>query len=129
MSHHALIVARMEPDRTAAVADLFAESDAGDLPHLVGVERRSLFEFHGLYLHLIQSREDLTASLGAVRDHPLFVQLSERLGEHIAAYDPVTWRSPRDAMARQFYRWCAHDRDGQTQSAVKERKQAWPMDV
>ncbi|NUK26932.1 TcmI family type II polyketide cyclase, partial [Streptomyces lunaelactis] len=35
--------------------------------------------------------------------------ISDRLSAFVSPYDPETWRSPKDAMAREFYRW---DRDG-----------------
>ena len=38
--HHALIVARMKPGSAPDIADVFAASDRGELPHLVGVSRR-----------------------------------------------------------------------------------------
>lgn len=44
-----LIVARMNESDMDAVTDVWAESDATELPALVGVRRRSLFHFHGLY--------------------------------------------------------------------------------
>ncbi|MGW2240362.1 TcmI family type II polyketide cyclase, partial [Streptomyces sp. NPDC001759] len=39
--HQALIVARMAPGSAPDIAKIFAESDRGELPHLVGVVRRS----------------------------------------------------------------------------------------
>ncbi|MGW2439128.1 TcmI family type II polyketide cyclase, partial [Streptomyces goshikiensis] len=43
--HQALIVARMAPGSAPDIAGLFADSDAGELPGLIGVRRRSLFQF------------------------------------------------------------------------------------
>ena len=40
---------------------------------------------------------------GEVRDHPLFKEISRRLDEYITPYNPETWRSPKDATAREFY--------------------------
>lgn len=37
--------------------------------------------------------------------HPEFRDVSERLAAYVQAYDPQTWREPKDAMAREFYRW------------------------
>jgi cyclase len=105
VSHRTLIVARMNPDDEEAVAEVFAESDAGELPHLVGVARRELFAFHGLYFHLIEAADSINAPLANVREHPLFVDVNTKLAKYIAAYDPETWRGPRDAMARSFYTW------------------------
>ncbi len=86
--HQTLIVARMEPSETEAVAKIFAESDAGDLPAMIGVTRRTLFRFHNLYFHLAQADQDI----------------NRKLAEHIRPYDP-NWREPKDAMAEPFYTW------------------------
>jgi cyclase len=102
--HRTLIVARLKPGHAAEVAGAFTESDRTDLPRLVGVTSRSLFSFHDLYLHLIESEQDLRPALAKVRDHPLFTGISTKLESHISAYDP-DWREPGDAMAREFYRW------------------------
>jgi cyclase len=107
VSHRTLIVARMNPSDEEAVAQIFSESDAGDLPHLVGVSHRELFAFHGLYFHLIEAPDSINAPLANVREHPLFVDVNTKLEKYISAYDPATWRGPRDAMARSFYSWTA----------------------
>jgi cyclase len=107
MSHRTLIVARMNPADETAVAEIFGESDAGELPHLVGVSRRDLFSFHGLYFHLIEASSDVNRTLPDLREHPLFVDVNTKLEKHVAAYDPATWRGPRDAMAKPFYSWSA----------------------
>ena len=31
--------------------------------------------------------------------------ISDRLSAYVSPYDPETWRSPKDAMAHEFYRW------------------------
>ncbi|MCM2386995.1 TcmI family type II polyketide cyclase [Streptomyces albipurpureus] len=103
--HQALIVARMAPDSADGIARLFAESDQGELPHLVGVTRRSLFQFGDVYLHLIESDRPPGPAVAKVTDHPEFRGLSDQLTAYISPYNPETWRSPKDAMARQFYHW------------------------
>ncbi|MFH8799229.1 TcmI family type II polyketide cyclase [Streptomyces sp. NPDC017936] len=103
--HHALIVARMAPGSAPDIAKLFEESDRGELPHLVGVARRSLFQFNDVYLHLIESEQDPGPAIAKVAGHPEFRDVSERLQAYVSAYDPQTWRSPKDAMAHCFYRW------------------------
>jgi cyclase len=95
----------MDPADAPAVARIFGESDAGELPHRLGVTRRTLFEFHGLYFHLVESAGDVSERLPAIRDHPLFVDVNTKLEGYVSAYDPQTWRGPRDAMARPFYSW------------------------
>ncbi|MEZ7007193.1 TcmI family type II polyketide cyclase [Streptomyces sp. SCSIO 75703] len=103
--HHTLIVARMTPGAAPDIAKVFAESDRGELPHLVGVTGRSLFSFGDVYLHLIESEDDPAPRIARLTGHPEFREVSERLEPYVAAYDPATWRSPQDAMARRFYRW------------------------
>lgn len=101
-----LIVARMEPQHSASVADLFAAFDATDMPERMGTRRRELFHYRGLYFHL----QDFDGEGGgevieATRNHPAFIKISDDLKEFIAPYDPATWRSPKDAMATRFYHW------------------------
>lgn len=107
--HHTLIVARMAPGAAPDIAKIFAESDRGELPHLVGVARRSLFQFQDVYLHLIESEQDPGPAIAKAAGHPEFRDVSDRLSAYVSAYDPETWRSPKDAMAHCFYRW---ERDG-----------------
>lgn len=106
--HSTLIVARMEPQNDKAVARLFADFDAGEMPHLMGTRRRQLFHFRGLYFHLQDfDSDDGGEAIEAAKRHPSFVQISNDLKEFITAYDPETWRSPKDAMAQRFYDWRA----------------------
>ncbi|MDH6629661.1 cyclase [Streptomyces sp. LBL] len=103
--HQALIVARMAPGTAPNIAQLFEESDRGELPHLVGVARRSLFQFGDVYMHLIESDQDPGPAIAKAAGHPEFRNISERLSAYVTAYDPETWRSPKDAMAHRFYVW------------------------
>ncbi|GLV82344.1 hypothetical protein Slala03_20330 [Streptomyces lavendulae subsp. lavendulae] len=103
--HQALIVARMAPGSAPDIADLFAASDAGELPRLVGVSRRSLFQFGDVYMHLIESEKDPGPAIAQVTGHPEFRDLSDRLQAYISPHDPKTWRGPKDAMATRFYSW------------------------
>ncbi|MCP3819639.1 TcmI family type II polyketide cyclase [Streptomyces sp. A3M-1-3] len=103
--HHALIVARMAPESAPDIAELFAASDSGELPHLVGVSRRSLFQFGDVYLHLIESERPPGPEIAKVTEHPAFRDISDKLSAFVSPYDPETWKTPKDAMARQFYRW------------------------
>ncbi|MFR9776118.1 TcmI family type II polyketide cyclase [Micromonospora sp. MS34] len=104
-----LIVARLKPGAAADVARIFTESDAGELPHLIGVRERRLYRFHDLYMHHILSETDVRRPLADVRSHPLFQEVNTRLSAHIGAYDPQTWHGPEDAMAHEFYTWRADD--------------------
>jgi cyclase len=89
------------------VAELFAESDSGELPALAGVRHRSLFVLGDVYVHLVEIERDFDRAVEDIRDHPLFRELSAKLEAYIEPYDPATWRSPKDAMAEEFYCWDA----------------------
>jgi hypothetical protein len=89
-----------------AVAGIFAESDATGLPRAVGVTRRTLFRFNGLYFHLVESEEDITPRLYRERSGPLYQDVSTKLEKYMTPYDP-NWQEPKDAMADPFYTWSA----------------------
>ncbi|MCX5065184.1 TcmI family type II polyketide cyclase [Micromonospora lupini] len=103
-----LIVAKVVPTAEEQVADIFAESDATELPRLVGVRHRSLYRLHDLYVHLLDTEQPAQEAVEAARGHPEFVRVSDRLRPYVSPYLP-TWRSPRDAMAHCFYRFDAPD--------------------
>ncbi|WP_441245108.1 TcmI family type II polyketide cyclase [Kitasatospora sp. McL0602] len=103
--HRALIVARMKPGSATDIARVFETSDRGELPQLIGVTGRSLFQFGDLYLHLIEADRQPGPAVSKLTGHPEFREVSERLTSYVEAYDPATWREPKDAMAREFYRW------------------------
>jgi len=106
--YRSLIVARMKPDTAGSIADVFTDSDRGELPHLIGVSGRSLFQFGDVYLHLIESDRPAGPEVAKYATHPEFRAVSDRLAVYVDAYDPATWREPKDAMAREFYRWDRH---------------------
>jgi cyclase len=98
----------MNPDLAEDVADVFADFDRTEMPHLMGTRRRQLFRFHGLYFHLQDfDSEDGGERIESAKTEPRFVQVSQDLKPFIEAYDPATWRSPADAMATRFYHWQA----------------------
>lgn len=104
-----VIVARIKPGAAEKVAEIFAQSDATDLPGLAGVEHRSLFILDDVYVHYVETGEDFEAAVDQIRAHPLFKEISAQLDEYISPYNPETWRSPKDATAREFYSWDAPD--------------------
>jgi cyclase len=106
-----VIVAKMKPGSEEKVAEIFAESDRSELPALAGVTHRSLFVLEDVYIHYVEMEEDFTESVDQVRNHPLFREISRKLDDHITPYNPETWRSPKDATAREFYVWDSEDAD------------------
>ena len=102
-----VIVARIQPGAEDAVARIFAESDESELPALAGVVHRSLFVLDDIYVHYVETDADFEAAVDQIREHPLFKEISAELDAYISPYDPETWRSPKDATAREFYSWDA----------------------
>ncbi|ROT33846.1 TcmI family type II polyketide cyclase [Micromonospora sp. HM5-17] len=106
--HSTLIVARMAPESAEEVARIFAGFDETPTPHLMGTRRRQLFSYRGLYFHLQDFDDDTGRErIEEAKTQPAFIQVSADLKPYITAYDPATWRSPADAMARRFYHWSA----------------------
>lgn len=101
-----LIVAKVDPSAEERIAEIFAESDATELPRLAGVQHRSLYRLQDLYLHLLETELPGETAVAEARHHPEFVRVSERLRPYVSPYLP-TWREPRDAMARCVYRFDA----------------------
>lgn len=102
-----IIVARIEPDAQRAVADVFAASDATSLPYDLGVQQRTLYSLQDIYLHVIDFNQDPGEALRKATQLPGFRQISDDLKPYIKPYDARTWRTPQDAVAKQFYRWAA----------------------
>ena len=86
--HRSLIVARMKQDAAPGIASIFEESDRGELPDLIGVTGRSLFQFGEVYLHLIEADRPPGPEVAPLAGHPEFRPISERLSEYVQAYDP-----------------------------------------
>ncbi len=104
--HSTLVVARMNPGSAPDVAALFAGFDRSDLPGRMGTRRRQLFHYQGLYFHLQDfDRDEGGERIEEARSDPSFIRISADLKPFIEAYDPATWRSPADAVARRFYSW------------------------
>ena len=97
-----LIVARLDPKDIGQVCEHWTESDATELPHLVGVTSRTLFAFHDLYFHLIESEQQ--PDIAAVADNPLWHDINDKLRPFVQPYHP-SWQGPKDAMATTIYQW------------------------
>jgi cyclase len=111
MLKRGVIVAKIKPGSEDRVASLFAESDATELPRLAGVRHRSLWLLDDVYIHYVETDEDFAEAVDAVRNHPLFKEISAKLDAYITPYNPETWKSPKDAQATQFYSWDASERE------------------
>jgi cyclase len=102
--HQTMIIAKMTPTAADEVAAIFGRYDNTSMPHEIGVRHRSLFRFHGLYVHLIDFDRPPGEAMQVAQSLPAFRAVSDDLRPYIEAYDP-NWRSPRDAMADRFYHW------------------------
>jgi cyclase len=100
-----VIVARIKPGSEEEVARIFAESDQTELPRMTGVRHRSLYVLDDVYIHLVETDDEFASAVDSVRDHELFKDISRQLDPYIQPYNPETWKSPKDAQARQFYAW------------------------
>jgi cyclase len=97
MIKRGLVVAKIKPGSEEQVAKLFEESDRSELPRLAGVRHRSLFVLDDIYVHYVETDDDFAEAVDAVREHPMFREISAQLDAYITPYDPDTWRSPKDA--------------------------------
>lgn len=104
--HRVLIVGRMAPGAEERIAKILGESDGTELSGVTGVRHRSLYRLDDLCLHLMETPDADPARLARAEGHPLFRAVTEALANYVSPYSP-NWRSPRDAMARCFYRWDA----------------------
>ncbi|MFV0524993.1 MAG: TcmI family type II polyketide cyclase [Acidimicrobiales bacterium] len=104
-----LIVAKLVPGSENQIAQIFSESDAGELPRQMDVQERSLYVLRDLYVHIIDFESEAEQRIKSGQDSAGFRDISERLSRHVRPYDPETWRSPADAMARRFYHWKADE--------------------
>jgi cyclase len=102
--HQTMIIAKMDPDAADEVSAIFGRYDATAMPHQIGVRSRSLFRFHGLYVHLIDFDRPPPEAMQIAQSLPAFRAVSDDLRPYIEAYDP-NWRGPQDAMAHRFYHW------------------------
>jgi hypothetical protein len=105
-----VIAAHIKPGAEPSVAQVFGESDAGPLPVELGVTGRWLYSLDDVYLHLLERVDGSFADATQENhDNPAFAKIMDDLSPFISPYSPDTWRSPQDAVAREFYRWQAED--------------------
>ncbi|TDD89855.1 TcmI family type II polyketide cyclase [Actinomadura rubrisoli] len=103
-THRALMIRRIEPADLTAVARVFQEHDRTPLPSRIGVRRRTLLHYHGLYMHLVEGGRGFEDNLYSAGDDPLFREVDHKLAGLLAPYDRGR-PSMREARAEEFYRW------------------------
>ncbi|MGR7024722.1 TcmI family type II polyketide cyclase [Geodermatophilus sp. URMC 62] len=106
-----VIVQRMKPGTEEAIARVFAESDAGGLPTETGVTGRWLYSMEDVFVHLLE--QDRVKAAAVRENHesmrPAFAKVMADLAPYVSPYNPETWQTPRDSVARVFHRWTAPD--------------------
>ncbi|GAA2425841.1 hypothetical protein GCM10010191_42790 [Actinomadura vinacea] len=103
-THRALMVRLVEPDDLDAVAAAFHEHDRTDLPARIGVARRTLLHYHGLYMHLVEGDRHFQDNMFAAREDPLFREIDRKLATLLTPFDPDR-PSMAEAQAQEFYHW------------------------
>lgn len=106
MQYQALMVRRIQAEDVAAVADVFAEHDRTGLPGEIGITERSLFEYRGLYFHLVQAVDDFRARLHSPRNAPIIQAVDARLKPYLLPFEEGL-PSMSDSQATRFYHWSA----------------------
>ncbi|MER7770500.1 TcmI family type II polyketide cyclase [Kitasatospora sp. NPDC096140] len=105
-----LFIDRMNPHDADEVARIWQAHDATGLPEEIGVARRQLYRFHGLYVHLVEGRSDLTDDLTdrilAARGAREFIETRDELGRFLTPYSPE-FRNLTATRAEEFYHWQA----------------------
>ncbi|MFI9176332.1 TcmI family type II polyketide cyclase [Streptomyces lincolnensis] len=105
MEYQALMIRTIDPRHMDDVARIFAEHDqTTDLPRRIGVRRRELFEFHGLYLHLVESDVPFMDRLLEARKDPQFIEVDRKLDAFLRPYRDDT-PTMAESRARSFYTW------------------------
>ena len=93
--------------------------------HIMASIDRSLKRLGVDYVDLYQiHRFDKNTSIEETKTHPLFVRISDDLKPYIEAYNPATWRSPKDTMATRFYHWAADNAEAETAVADTSVREA-----
>jgi cyclase len=106
-----VIVQRMQPGSEPDIACVFTDSDAGPLPTETGVTGRWLYSMEDVFVHLLEQDKAMAATVRQNHEslRPAFAKVVEDLSPYVSPYRPDTWQTPRDSVAKVFYRWQADD--------------------
>jgi cyclase len=106
-----VIVQRMKPGSEPDIARVFTDSDAGPLPTETGVTGRWLYSMEDVFVHLLEQDKAKAATVRQNHEslRPAFAKVVEDLSPYVSPYRPDTWQTPRDSVAKVFYRWQAED--------------------
>ena len=102
-----VIVSRIIPGAEGRVAQIFAESDATELPGLDRARHRSLYRLHDLCVHLMETTEVDPRHPGHRANHPLFSRPTSGFGTHLGV--PADLALPQGRTGQLFYSWDVSD--------------------
>lgn len=99
-----MIIGRLRPGaQKQEIIAAFQESDATELPQLIGIQTRSVFILGDIYVHLIESETPLEVVLTDMKDHALFVDIKQRLDRCVEPLSPDLY----PGIAEEIYFWSA----------------------
>lgn len=97
-----MIIGRLRPGaKKEEIIDAFQRSDTTELPHMIGVSRRSVFLLGDIYVHLVEAEMPISDVLNAMKDHPLFIDVKQELDGCIAPLAPELY----PGIATEIYSW------------------------
>lgn len=106
MTFRMIMVRLMEEGTQPALAAAFDAHDATGFPERVGVSHRSLYSYHGIYLHLVEADHDVRPALIAHRSDPKWREVDTQVTALLNPVDPRFPSMPQ-AQATCFYTWDA----------------------
>ncbi|WDZ87273.1 TcmI family type II polyketide cyclase [Micromonospora cathayae] len=109
-----VIVCRMVPGSEETVGNVFGHYDRTTRPQDLGVIGRYLLSHNGLYIHIIERKQDPKVS-GQNRGLPAFQKIAEEIGPYVTPY-PSYWQKASDSVAKEFYHWAP---DGERPSETR----------
>jgi cyclase len=77
----------------------------------IGVTGRWLYSMEDVFVHILEQDRVKAAAVRANHEsmRPAFAKVMAALAPYVSPYNPETWQSPRDSVARVFHRWTAPD--------------------
>jgi cyclase len=114
--YNGVIIGRLRPNvQKEEIIKAFQLSDNTELPHLIGVSRRSVFLLGDIYVHLIEAEMPLTDVLHVMKDHPLFIDVKQDLDRCVAPVTPELY----PGIAHEIYSWSADEHPAETKKVSK----------
>ncbi len=98
--YRGVIIGQHTPGSEEKIIEAFERSDAGELPHLIGVKSRHVWVQGDLYVHFVEGRASLPTVLKEYARHPLFQEVKAELDQYVSLVYPDLPPS-----GKQIYEW------------------------